>query len=215
MPAQGWRKPKETKAISIAKKNKVFFAEGAKPLDRLAVLVKEPSESAADARRRIVELLRLDDSMLKLVRVADAMPDKRSGGADTFPSLDLLAARAGIPLPKVVGAIAAALCEYGFAHGKLAEAIAFSATPQVMRTVVEQAAKPRGLADRQLLFRMTRHIPAPGGGKGVVVNNQVAAMAKAAIDEPGEMPAERHPLPSFEDSVRETAIAIRTRTEVA
>lgn len=217
---------KKTKALALAKKDVEISVKAGpvKNLDSLAAVIREKGESAGDVRRRVVELLRSDPAMVKFVRVADALPFKRTATADVFPSLDLMAQRSGIRPAAIVGALATALCEYNMSYEELAKALAYQGAPAAVRALTEQATKPARTRDREILLRMTRHLPVGGGGAKTLIQNSVQASAKVEPsplplvadglpDEPGEV--EQYALPPFEDSVKVTALAIRNKGQVA
>jgi|SRR5271155_539728 len=216
MPANKPSTSKKTKTLSVLKKSQNIFPGDDNPLDRLAILCKQPGQVPSSARRSAVALLCERPEMRALAVLVGRMPAKLK-----LPKLDVLVEQAGIPPSKVVGALAEAMCEYGYAYGKVAEAIAYRASPDAMHTLAKQAVKPGSIRDRELLFRMTRHLPV---GSGTVIQNSVQANAAARADTPlplsgdglpDEREVEQYPLPPFEESVRVTALAIRQRVEVA
>ena len=85
-------------------------------IDGLVKLIKTDLESVADSRRRMVELLRGEDDMVKFIKVADKVFKGKThipGKGDT-PSLDLVCERAGVNRSVVFGACARVLHRYHF-----------------------------------------------------------------------------------------------------
>lgn len=163
-------------------------------LDSLAASMKSPEEGDVSVRRRVVELVRGDPAMEKFVKVADSTPKRGS-----FPSLDMVAAKSGISIGDIVGAIAKAAHQYGFDVGRI---IASANVPRVMNTLANQAAHPDGANDRITFFRISEHLKAGGG---VQVNVRNTAVAQSNVQ--GEPQGSR--LPSFESDIKGHVTALR------
>lgn len=169
-------------------------------LDSLADIAKTPFENSSDARLRLIELMRGDSAMEKLVETADTLHRRSRSRA---PSLDMLAEKSGTVRSHVVGAIARALHENNFAYAKIIAALAL---PKVTQAVIDSATHPLGFQDRQLFMKSNGMLPT-GGGPSINVNTNVVAQSKSEAH--AEVVEARRRLPKFEDEVRELATTIQ------
>jgi hypothetical protein len=171
-------------------------------LDGIAFTIKAPEETLAGVRRRLVNLLRNDESMDRFVEVADSFLKRKNRA---YPSLDVIAATAGLEHAEVVGSFARALHRFSFDYSRI---IAASAMPRVMSTLAHAAADVNGHSDRTLFLRATGHLPT-GGGKPTNINVQQTTIARA---ESSALAIANTPssLPNFEDDVKKNVSALRT-----
>lgn len=171
-------------------------------LDGIALTIKAPEETQTGVRRRLIDLLRHDDAMEKFIEVADHLL-KRKGAS--YPSLDVIAEKAGLEHAEVVGAIAKALHRYSFDYSRI---IAAASMPRVMNTLANEAAHPDGHPDRVLFLRATGHLPT-GGGKGTSINVQQTTIARSEANALAlaEAPSQ---LPNFEEDVKQNVAVLRT-----
>jgi hypothetical protein len=194
------KKPEEPKDLDHLKDDR-SVAKFDGTLDGMALTIKAPEETDVTVRRRIVELLRHDEDMGKFVECADFLLKRRGA---SYPSLDVIAAKAGLDYPEVVGAIAKALHRFSFDYSRI---IAAASMPRVMNTLANEAAHPDGHADRTLFLRATGHLPTGGGThvnvtQTAVARSEAAALALTHQDSGG--------LPAFEGEVKANIRAIRT-----
>lgn len=193
--------PVETKALAHLKEDRaVEKFDGT--LDGIALTIKAPEELETGVRRRLIDLLRHDDAMSKFVEVADTLLKRRGA---SYPSLDVIAGKAGLEHGEVVGAIAKALHRYSFDYSRI---IAAASMPRVMNTLANEAAHPDGHSDRVLFLRATGHLPT-GGGKGTNISVQQTTIARseAAALSIADAPSG---LPNFEDDVKQNVAVLRT-----
>lgn len=169
-------------------------------LDSLADVAKTQLETSSDARWRLIELMRGDSAMAKLIETADLLKKRTRSRS---PSLDELAEKSGTTRSHVVGAIARALHENNFSYARIIQALAM---PRVTQAVIEMANTPDGYNDRALFMRASGLLPTPGGAR-INVNTNVLAQAKA--DNNSDPDAPRRRLPKFEDGIREIATTIQ------
>lgn len=172
-------------------------------LDGIALTIKAPEETEPGVRRRLIDLLRHDDAMSKFVDVADTLLKRRGA---SYPSLDVIAGKAGLEHGDVVGAIAKALHRYSFDYSRI---IAAASMPRVMNTLANEAAHPDGHSDRVLFLRATGHLPTGGAGKAtnISVNQTTIARSEANALSLAETPSG---LPNFEDDVKQNVAVLRT-----
>jgi len=168
-------------------------------LDGIASVIKAPEETEPGVRRRLVDLLRSDESMVKFIECAEALLRRRGA---SYPSLDLLAAKAGLSTGEVVGAIAKALHRYSFDFSRI---IMASNMSRVAATLSNEAARPESFSDRALFMRANGHLPS-GGGTHV----NVLASANARSEAKVEAVVTPTGLPSFESRMKSNIAAIRT-----
>lgn len=192
----------ETADLSYTRADALYRNDGT--LDSLCEVIKGPDEIPADARRRVVELMRDNPDMAQFVEAADL--SLKRGGA--FPSLDALADKCGMRRSEVVGAMAEALHEHGFNYAKI---VAAAGAARVMTTLVNQAAHPDGVADRRTF--VTEVMPFQPRGGGIHITN--TAQAKGGdIEMPGARyeqgpEKETFALPVFEQEQADAAKALR------
>jgi len=167
-------------------------------LDGIASVIKAPEETEPGVRRRLVDLLRTDESMVKFIECAETLLRRRGA---SYPSLDLLAAKAGLSTGEVVGAIAKTLHRYSFDFSRI---IMASNMSRVAATLSNEAAKPESFSDRALFMRANGHLPTGGHTQvNVLANATAGAQANASVEQPTG-------LPSFESRMKSNIAAIRT-----
>ena len=181
-------------------------------IDGLAKLVKAPYESVADARRRLIELLRGEEDMKKFVKVADKtfLGKKHVPGKGDTPSLDFVCERAGTNRSLVFGAFARVLHRYHFDCAQIVVgAVVANRAHEVATAMADGAALPGvGHADRRL-FMEVAGAKQKGGAGGVNVQVNTTATAQAAAKAEVEAPSVGRELPSFEDGIRNMAARLR------
>ena len=177
-------------------------------LDGLAELVRVDNEGIADARRRVVELLRGEDEVSKFVETFERMSRKHGNRPPNTPSLDLVAEKAGVNRSVCVGVITRVLHQWHFDTAKLmVAAVCLKNAPAVAEKMVEAAKDVEtGHRDRRLFMEAARIIDPRGAAAQVTVNansnNQTVNADKAQIFMGKE-------LPSFEDGTKKMAAALR------
>lgn len=190
----------ETKVLERLNDRSVEKFDGT--LDGIALTIKAPEETETGVRRRLIDLLRHDDAMTKFVEVADTLIKRRGA---LYPSLDLIASRAGLEHGEVVGALAKALHRYSYDYSRM---IAAAGMPRVMNTLVNEAAHPSGHSDRTLFLRATGHLPTGARGAQITVQaNAIARSEAAAVSVTDGAPSG---LPAFEDDVKANVAVLRT-----
>jgi hypothetical protein len=177
-------------------------------IDGLVKLIKTDLESVADSRRRMVELLRGEDDMVKFIKVADKVFKGKThipGKGDT-PSLDLVCERAGVNRSVVFGACARVLHRYHFDVAQIQiGAVIAGRAHEVALAMAESASMPAFGHNDRSLFMEVAGAKKRGGGVNVSVTNQNNAVAKS------ESFAESagSELPSFETGIRNMAAKLR------
>ncbi len=196
------QKGAETKALDHLKEDRsVARFDGT--LDGMALTIKAPEESEFTVRRRIVELLRADEDMKRFVGAADLLIKRRGA---TYPSLDMIASKAGLEYAEVVGAIAKALHRFSFDYSRI---IAAASMPRVMNTLANQAAHPEGRQDRMIFLKATGHLPTGGGGRGTQIQVNTTAVARSEAQALAETHQDFRSLPPFENDVKNNTKSLR------
>ena len=168
----------------------------------MAELVREPSETAGDSRRRLAALIAGEPDMDKFRNVV-AYQSKNSRDLDLEECLK----RAGIGRSEAFGIVCRVLHRYCFDVSRAVTALAMARySREVAEALCRSAALLKGTRDRQTFFQMAGMLK-PGGG----VNVQVTATAESAAAAKAEVPSATEPrgLPNFEEQMKEIGSVVR------
>jgi hypothetical protein len=205
------RKPREQRALSKIYTDTVIpppppVFDGS--IDGLARMVKGDLESVADARRRLVELLRGETDMAKFVKAADKLFKGKvhvKGKGDT-PDLDFICERAGVNRSDVFGACARVLHRYHFDVAQIQiGAVIANRAHDVAQAMAESAMVPSvNGGDRKLFMEV-----AGGTKRGGGVNVNVHASANAAAKAEAVAETTGREMPQFEAGIKDMAAKLR------
>jgi len=179
-------------------------------LDGLARMMRagggdEKLEAESESRRRVVELLRGEEDMVKFVVAFDRMARRGK-----VPSLDEVAVKVGVNRSVAVGAIARVMHAWNFDVAKLAvTAICVKEAQPVAEAMVASAKNvEKGFRDRSLFMEAIKltNLKSPGGSIQVNAQANAAAMVR---DESTTVVAAGTELPKFEDGTKRMAAAMR------
>jgi hypothetical protein len=179
-------------------------------LDGLAELVRVDNEGIADARRRVVDLVRGEDDMEKFVDTFERLTASRGENKPpATPSLDLVAEKAGINRSICVGAITRVLHQWHFDTAKLmVAAVCLKNAPAVAETMVNAAKdEEHGHRDRRLFMEAARIIDPRGSPMQQV--NVNAPTTNSTVNARKAVVVMGKELPSFEDGTKKMAAALR------
>ena len=183
-------------------------------LDGLAKLVRARDEGGVEnlaaARARVVELLRGEDDMAKFVHSFDLLSRRHGARGLDAPSLDLVAAKAGVNRSVCVGAIARVLHQWNFDVAKLAvTAVCVEHAVPVARTMAAAALDvENGHRDRRLFMEAARVIERPGAG-GIQQVNVNASANNTKVEAEQAVVVVGRELPAFEGGTKKMAAALR------
>ena len=181
-------------------------------LESMVQLIREPSERPGDARTRVIELLRGEEDMEKLVETFDLM---RKRGDSIAASLDSVVQRAGVNRSDAFGAISRVLHRYNFDVTRLViSTVAAQQAGRVAMAMANRAAHPDGISDRRLFMEVAKANEKTGGGFTVNVPVNNTAIAQARADSEGVNPGGRE-LPRFEDGIKQLSSALRVLPEIS
>ena len=169
-------------------------------LNSMAELVREPSETPNDARRRLAALIAGEPDMEKFRNVVAYQASKPA-------DLDLEAClkRAGIDRSEGFGLVCRVLHRYAFDISRVVTALALARhSTDVAEALCRSASYAKGAVDRRTFYQMTGMLR-PGGG----VNVQVNATAEAGAAAKSEAPSAPRGLPNFEEAMKEIGSALR------
>jgi hypothetical protein len=176
-------------------------------LESMVQLIREPEEKIGDTRRRVVELLKGEEDMVKLCETFEVL--RRRGNHNTT-SLDKVVEFAGINRSDAFGAIARVLHRYSFDVTRtVIAAVAARHAGRVAIAMANCASHPEGIADRRLFMDIARVTSTSGGGVTVNVPVTNTAVAQAKADMEGVNPGGRA-LPEFESGVKQLGASLRT-----
>ena len=179
-------------------------------LDGLAELVRVDNEGIADARRRVVELLRGEDEVSKFVETFERMSRKHGNRPPNTPSLDLVAEKAGVNRSVCVGVITRVLHQWHFDTAKLMVAAVCLKNAQAVAEVMVNVAKDEkyGHRDRRLFMEAARIID-PRGAPMQQVNVNAPNNSTSTVNAGQAVVVMGKELPSFEDGTKKMAAALR------
>jgi hypothetical protein len=183
-------------------------------LESMVQLIREPGEKSGSTRTRVVELLRGEKDMEKLVETFDVMRKRADGNTS---NLDRIAELSGINRSDAFGAVSRVLHRYNFDVTRLViSAVAARQAGRVAIAMANRAAHPDGIADRRLFMDVARATANSGGGGftvNVPVTNTAVAQAKAEVQ--AEIETGGIALPQFEDGIKELSLAMRSIPMIA
>jgi hypothetical protein len=169
-------------------------------LKSMAELVREPTETHAEASRRLVKLVAGEPDMEKLRNVVAYRERKRED-----LDLEVCLSRAGIGRSEAFGIVCRVLHRYAFDLSRVVTALAMANhAPQVAEALcLGASALEGGERDRQTFYQMAGMLR-QGGGVSVQVNATAEAAAGAKLEA-----SDPRGLPNFEEQMKEIGTVVR------